>query len=659
MNAIEPRLGFFNSPTSTVDQDPNSRMLAYRDPRVDMILKMFSAAKKAREPYDKDWNYYLRLFRGIQWEDKIPIQGTDWRSYLVINYLMANIMTIEAILMDSSPRISVSATSPYQQPYAMVLQHGLDSLWDRNKLTRTLMHASLNTRIFGVGYMKQVWDWNLCDGEGDATSYSLPSDTIYPSPGATAPENAAYIIEKKRVTRTWVRKWWPDFQPMMTTAGASDDNKQESGDYRQGFDSKIPFRYNSPVSGDIRVGDQTAFQSPPYRTMPTESEWYDHFEVWMDDDTPELQQIPVMMGVDPMGQPITEMREYEVPMYPHGRLVHMVGGVIVHDDAAPYPFKPYAKMVDTPIPDEWFGMGCVELAEDLQLELNKRRSQMTDHANLMMNMVWLVDLNSGVKPTMLNNKPGSIIWKTSGSEVRRLEPPNMPSAMPAMAQMSASDMQNVLGVGSAPTGAPPKGARSGNAMEAAQNIQTMRIRYRGHELEMGTESQGRQIVTLLQLFYVTPRWVQIMGDANQVYWVPFDGKTIRGTWDIRCESSATAPISKAARAQQAPDWFQKKLIDQRAALEMMEVPGYEETLKRMGVWGGPTPTHYGGWPGNPENKSPSDHTGYATSVRMAPPPSMAPGPAQPQPQGKGGAPGGAPQMPGFGPGSGKGGGKRK
>ena len=331
-------------------------------------------------------------------------------------------------------------------------------------------------------------------------------------------------------------------------------------------------------------------------------------------------------------------KTHEVPKYPHGRLIYTAGGVTLHDSKSPYRRFPYVQFKDIDDPGEFYGIGEPCILEQPQLELNKRRSQIIDHAVLMGNAVWIIDKLAGVRDDELTNKPGQIIRVNSQKEIRRVEGAQLPGWQIQMIELTIRDMREISGVGSVASGVPPKGVRSGAGMDTASAIATNRIRQRAQWLEQSLEDMGRVVVSLIQQFYTTPRWIKVAGHSGTDGFIPFDGKTIRGDWDIKVESASTMQHTKATMAQNAIQLATQGIIDQESCLDALDWPDKEKVLQRMQNRIMLHPPPYPGYPGMPHTDS-TDKTGYALSTRNLPS-SVVPAPP---------APSGAPQQSGVPP----------
>jgi hypothetical protein len=181
-------------------------------------------------------------------------------------------------------------------------------------------------------------------------------------------------------------------------------------------------------------------------------------------------------------------------------------------------------------------------------------------------------------------------------------------------------------------------------------------------LESALEKLGRIFIKFIQFFYTVPRKIRVTGQYGSGQFQPFDGYAVRGDWDIRVETAATAPTTKAARDQQAIQLFQLGVVDARALLEQLNWPGYEEVLKRkqdpMAFFYAHS-GEYPGFPGQP-NRDRIHESGYGVSILNQPPAApQAPMGQQPgQPGQPGQKPQGQQQPSPQGRGAGKGGGRR-
>jgi len=100
-----------------------------------------------------------------------------------------------------------------------------------------------------------------------------------------------------------------------------------------------------------------------------------------------------------------ELRNKENPYY-HGKI-------------------PFVKLIDYPLPNEWFGLGEIEPTERLQRAINAIINQRLDNVNLILNTGWLVDTTGGVDLSSLVSRPGMIVKTRRLDAAKRIEIPDV------------------------------------------------------------------------------------------------------------------------------------------------------------------------------------------------------------------------------------------
>lgn len=634
----------FTSPTQST-----AGVQAQSDKVARYVYDLLAVSQSHRKTVDMYWAEYYRMYRSQQWPQRRFAKGQDWRAFLTVNYTHAIIESFLAVLFDNKPRTVMKPRSQHQQAYTSTMQSCWDSVWERRRLLRTCKMAQKNSFIYGTGIAKLWYNPALEQGLGDIDGGVVPTEYFFPDPDATDVWDAFFLIEARPVPLSYLKRQFGEkakrVRPDSLVGQAFRNQQGGRGNPTNAlFDPNAPMQWYSPVGDNPLVADQTEFSSPPYRPAVNMELYATLVECWVQDDTEELVSVETVQLNPLTGQPAIITEQYKRPKYPYGRLIHVAGGETLSDRPSPYRMWPYVRFVDIEMPGEFWGLGEVELLRDLQIELNKRRSQLIDNAAMCGNVIWIVDKDSGVTRESLTNRPGLIVEKMAGRQVERVSPPQIPGWQWQMVQLAIQDMREISGASvAALSGAPVKGARSGHAMEAGMAQQTTRIRMKGQNLDQSLEDMTRIGISHMQQFYTTGRVVRIIGwDGFEVF-VPFDGQHIRGDWDIGVETSASAMMSKSARAQQSIEMYKLKAIDRRALLQGTDYPDREEILRRLGD-GVEMFDHYSGFPG-PPNPDRSDTSGYALSVRgNVIPPQMVPG-LPPPPGMQPLPPAGSPQQP--------------
>src|SRR5690606_9129781 len=99
--------------------------------------------------------------------------------------------------------------------------------------------------------------------------------------------------------------------------------------------------------------------------------------------------------------------------------------VVVRDQKGDdYPFhhggKPFVAIVDTPVPNEFWGIGTVEAIADLQEELNSWRNLRMDNAKLAVHRMFAASRFANINPRALKWRPGGVIWGDDLQDVSKV-----------------------------------------------------------------------------------------------------------------------------------------------------------------------------------------------------------------------------------------------
>jgi hypothetical protein len=288
--------------------------------------------------------------------------------------------------------------------------------------------------------------------------------------------------------------------------------------------------------------------------------------------------------------------------------------VTLEDCPSPYDFLPIVAVYDMTTDDEFFGQGTIETIEPLQFDLDKRTSQAINHVVLNGGAVWKIDKNADIQWESLNNLPAQIIKyrKVTGQEIVREPGVPLPQMFFQCIEMDIRNMKVIAGVEM--TGMPQKGARSGTAVREANAVATKQIRLRTKSMDVTYREIGRRFISLTQRNVTSPRWVMTMGNSRFTGHIQFDGRNVRGQWDVLVKAGST--MGKEQEEQRDMELYDKKVIDQQALLERLDYPNRQEIIARMQHAQIIESQQYAGFPGEPSDTT--EGSGYAASIRSKP-----------------------------------------
>lgn len=618
----------------TNKDDPNGRIYNFCD-------RMKETMQQYRGNFDQNWDTYYNMLMGNQWIQPGSSASAlrspriqSWRARMNINYTYAIMDDIVSLVFDQDPRLSLSATAPEQAQYVESLQAAVDDVMYRQKGASKCRQAYFNALTYGNGYLKITFDPSENQGEGQIKIDLVPTQNIFVDKVCTSFADCESVLEMSIRPLSQIMRQFPEKAKLLRPdVSQSSYGEKLSDDSLSNNTLNGSLQIYTPAEDQPRIADKTIFSNPPYkRSQGKSDELIEIGELWVKDYSLEEVEERFVTAFDAYRRPIYGIRKKTRRKYPHGRLITFGGGIVLQDRKNPYrAFPPYVLFHDIVNTGIFYGRGEPELLYDVQREFNKRRSQIMDNAAFVGNSVWIVETDSGVKPSMINNTPGQIIMTNPGKagSVHRQNPPEMPGWIMRAAELPVGDMMFIAGIAQGG----PRGARSGTAMQEAVSALTRRTRMKTKQVEDALIDLGQILITMIQDFYTTSKMIRITGSMGSAAFVPFDRFHVRGQWDIKVEATNSAANSKVARRQEALQLFGMGVIDDRALLEAMEWPGREDVLRRKGRPGQPHQVpRYQGWPGFPSNNGRGDRSGYALSVRSEPMP--------PQPEIPGGPPAG-------------------
>jgi hypothetical protein len=310
----------------------------------------------------------------------------------------------------------------------------------------------------------------------------------------------------------------------------------------------------------------------------------------------------------------------------------MANGVLLRDTESPFQHNryPFVKFIDYVIPSCFWGMGDIQQLESLQDFINKRRGQTQDILRLTANPPLIVDSDSGVNPKAITTRPGIMIFKSRGSDVRWLQPPQIPAALFEVQELDKKDFDAISGIFDVTQGRRPVGIEAASAITELQEAAQTRLRLKVRNMEVSLERIGEQVVSLVQQFYDEQRTIRLVGtNLNKPEFITInqpviadDGSVKRindvsvGEYDIEIGVGSTMPVNKTRRYSEMSEMYQLGIVDKQAVLEnstlspeeqnriLMRMQQAQQQMQQM-QQGGPPPSGASGG-GQPSGPAPTE-----------------------------------------------------
>jgi hypothetical protein len=301
------------------------------------------------------------------------------------------------------------------------------------------------------------------------------------------------------------------------------------------------------------------------------------------------------------GQKVYEQRK----KYPNGRRLIVCSDVLLEDGPNPYEDGdiPFARWQNYVLPREFWGISEVEQLESPQRIFNKLISFALDVLTLMGNPVWIVSTDSDVDTENLFNRPGLIIEKNPGSEVRREEGTQLQPYVLQLIDRMQQWFNDIAGTQDVTRGATPGSVTAASAISSLQEAAQTRVRQKSRNLDCYLQTVGQQYASRVMQYYTAPRVFRLTNNegATRYFKAMFEGGTAtvqqwnaegqgwsepvklqaQGKLDVKVTTGSALPFAKAEKEQKLLQLFDRGIIDPQEVLQGTDYPNWETVLQRV------------------------------------------------------------------------------
>ena len=238
---------------------------------------------------------------------------------------------------------------------------------------------------------------------------------------------------------------------------------------------------------------------------------------------------------------------------------HEANDYLLDPTPMPYAFgHPFVIMRNYDIPDIFYPMGDLDQIESLQEELNKTRTQMTNHRKRYARKYLYHERSFGPegREALESDDDGRFVPvvdenRDLSSVVTPL--PQVPLA-PEIYQQSGiieQDINTVSGVSEYSRGQMPEVRRTATEASIIADAGNARSADKLATVEIVIGDVARRILQLMQQYMTAPQMVRIQGRDAEEYYVAYTRDDILGEYDFSVEGGSTQPLNETARRQQA------------------------------------------------------------------------------------------------------------
>lgn len=545
---------------------------------IKLVEGLFHRAKMARSRYDNRWLDYYKFFRGQQWKETRP----SYRHSEVINFVFQSIQSQVPILTDSRPRIEFLPTEPTDIEFAALMNDIVESDWMRKNWLNELTEVIYDGHFYGTGLSSCTYDGDEEKGAGAICYESADPFWIFPDPEARdVNKQSRYLIEARPRPLDWVKRKYPDHKDHVK-ADLIDLTKGSKTDLRK-------VTYRSPTDDRIYLEQE----GNPSDSLDKEKTLV--ITCWLaDDETIDEKEVVNEEGGT----------EYEqTKRYPNGRRIVVASGVLLEDGPNPYADGeiPFARWQNYVLPREFWGISEVEQLESPQKIFNKLVSFALDVLTLMGNPIWVVSNDADIDTDNLFNRPGLIVEKSPGSEVRREEGVQLQPYVLQLIDRMQVWFNDIAGTQDVSRGATPGSVTAASAITTLQEAALTRVRQKSRNLDTYLQSFGQQYCSRVLQFYTAPQVFRLTNkqgaskyfkaafreggadvqEWNGEGWGEVKSLDLRGKLDVRVTTGSTLPFARAEKEQKLFNLFDRGIVDSEEVLKGVDYPNYEAVLQRV------------------------------------------------------------------------------
>ena len=498
----------------------------------------FKEAYVAKAPLMKDWKKFMEAYDGTYYKKNTK---AEYKSNQVSNHVFSIIESIRPIMTDNNPKFLAIPRNPDGIDVSNDVQIALDYEWDREKMSLKLPAQLIPMLVYGTSVWYLPWDGK--DGEyGNIKGMPIDPFNIFPDPLATGVDDAEYIIY----------------------ATYKNANKLKNQ-----FPKKASAIEGARISMSELVNERDEDSRDNNQVLVIECWCRD----WTTVETGENEDKKKMLK------------------YPTGRVITCCPelSILLSDKKNPYKDGkfPFVLMKDYDVPFKFWGKGEVEQILSPQHYINELTNQIIDNAKNTANMQWIIDKNSGIGVGKLTNRPGLVIRKNPGSEVRRDAPPPMPVYTREQIEVLKKDMQDISGVFDSLKGEKQTGVVAAQAIMALQEASQARIRLKIKIMEQQLCELSSMWYKRMQQFWTLDRWVRITDIEGNPNFHKITSETLKNDFDISVQAGSTMPTNKNAmldlmiRLAQTNAEDGLPVVDRKAILEYLPTSDKKAIIERI------------------------------------------------------------------------------
>lgn len=474
-------------------------------------FQKFREAMVAKHPYTSRWKTYENAYSGEYFKN---VNLPDYKSNLISNYIFSIIETIRPIMLDQNPKFQAMPRQPDAVEFSNDIQEMLNYEFDREDVMVKMSRELINVLKLGSSVFFIPWDKD----RKNTRIINISPYNLFPDPLATSVEDAEYMI---------YASYKPDYE--LKRIFPKKAEQIEGGNVKY---SELVFDNNK----DSRIDNQVLVLEV-YAVKKEANNSYDDYEV--------LTMLPEL-------------------------------GILLDRKNLPYDDKklPFILIKDYDLPGKFWGEGEVAQLLSPQKYMNELNNAIVDNAKATANMPWILDKNSGVPKDSITSRPGLVIRKNPGSEVKREQAPSMPNYVINAVETYKNDMEQISGIFDTVKGNSETGVYTAQGILALQEAGQARIRLKTKLFEYSLGKMATMVFGRAKQFWKEDRWLNVSRVDGEADLKKFNKNSLEFDYDIKITAGSTMPSNRGAMLDLMVRLAQTIMPDGQALVDREAVATY-------------------------------------------------------------------------------------
>ena len=470
------------------------------DGRVSLVMrfKQQSEDSARRKTCVERWREADRFIDGEQWGSEEKAKLDPHQAMLTINRIFPAQETRVALMTENLVQVEILPRDAADDTFARELDGFLIHEWERQGWSSVFAIVLWQSSAHSTSFIKTYWDIHAEGGRGAAKLEPMSNYDLFIHPKARIREGkliTKYVVHRFELTRNQILAIYnvdivesPPEVPQRARPTKGDP--QTSGLLKDEATDTI-FVTGKPSAATTK----DASRAPDYEPM---DDTFEVLECWyMDDERVETEEFDDVQ------------RNGHKLKYPNGRILTVCNGRLLYDSPNELGFFPFVPITERPTISEIYPTSTISHLLQPQKEYNKRRSQISDHAELCCNPIMIITGTAGIEADTDLHKPGSrhvsLDGYTKDGGVWFLNPPPLGDEVGAGVSLAHQDIDEISGMHEVNRGEEPTQARSGVAIQHLQQSGKTRTSWHSDNNDVGLLQVYRNVISMYLDFVDEPR----------------------------------------------------------------------------------------------------------------------------------------------------------